>query len=363
MHRAHSDELFMLECLALAHRGAGMVSPNPMVGCVIVKNGKVIGRGYHGRFGGPHAEVEAIGSARGSVRGATLYVNLEPCNFHGKTPPCTDLIIRSGIARVVAGVRDPNPRVSGKGMRALQQAGVVVRTGVLEEECRRFNEFFFKYIRSGVPFVTLKIAQSLDGKIASLEGGPRWITGLKSRKYVHALRSHYDAVLVGAGTVKTDNARLTVRHVRGRNPVRVVLDGNFSSSERAAVFSRSKGGRAILIAGKHSIARHRRKAEILRKKGVVLLGLTAGAKGKIRLNRVLRALGSLGIASLLVEGGASVFRSFVDVGACDKMLIFASPRIYGKGIEPFAAIRRGIRLENPSFRAVGEDILVEGYLH
>ncbi len=353
----------MLECLALALRGAGRVSPNPMVGCVIVRNGRVIGRGYHKKFGGPHAEVEAIRSAHGSVRGSTLYVNLEPCNFHGKTPPCTDLIIRSKMARVVVGVRDPNPLVAGKGIRQLERAGVRVGVGVLEHECRRFNEFFFTFMRTKKPFVTVKIAQSLDGKIEHTGGGRRWISGFESRRFVHALRSSYDAVLVGAGTVKADDPLLTVRHVRGRNPVRIVLDGNFTVSQRAAVFRRSHGESAILISGMESLERDVRKAGRLRKKGVIIIGLPTDPRGRIRLSRVLKELGSLGIASLLVEGGGSVFRAFVEEKACDKMMIFTSPEIFGGGIEPFAGLRGSARLQNPSLRAVGEDFLLEGYLH
>src|SRR5258706_309746 len=208
-----TDELYMLECLALARRGAGSVSPNPMVGCVIVKKGIVIGRGYHRRFGGPHAEVNAIRSSAAPVRGSTLYVNLEPCNHQGKTPPCTELIIRSKIARVVVGTTDPNPLVSGGGIRRLRRAGVKVSVGLLEEECLRLNEFFFKYITTRLPFVTLKVAQTLDGKIAAPKSFPRWITGRQSRRHVHTLRSQYDAVMVGAGTVLADNPRLTVRNV------------------------------------------------------------------------------------------------------------------------------------------------------
>src|SRR5437660_11091013 len=221
MGRDSTHEIFMLECLSLAARGAGHVSPNPLVGCVIVKRGRVIGRGFHRRFGSPHAEVNAIRSAHEPVRGATLYVNLEPCHIYGKTPPCTDLIIESGIAHVVVGMKDPNPRMKGRGIRNLRRAGIRVTMGILERECRRINEFFARFITTGLPFVTLKIAQSLDGKIGGSKVG--WITGRASGKLVHMLRSRHDAVLVGAGTVVKDNPRLTVRHIRGRNPVRIVL--------------------------------------------------------------------------------------------------------------------------------------------
>jgi diaminohydroxyphosphoribosylaminopyrimidine deaminase / 5-amino-6-(5-phosphoribosylamino)uracil reductase len=361
-------ELYMLECLALARRGAGRVSPNPMVGCVIVKNGTVIGRGYHRRFGGPHAEVEAIRSASGPVRGSTLYVNLEPCNFHGKTPPCTDLIIRSNIARVVIGTIDPNPLVCGGGIRKLRRAGVSVTAGVLEQECRRFNEFFIKFIKDHTPFVTLKIAQSLDGKITPPRGRSRWISGLESRREVHALRSQYDAVLVGAGTVRKDNPRLTVRHIKGRNPTRVVLDGKFHLNERAAVFKNSGSAATILLVSRDALLKHSAKARRLRAQGVVVLGLEGRRDGALPLRSVLHLLGSRGLSSLLVEGGASLFSSFLRESMGDKLISFIAPEIFGAGLEAFAGgsaggSRRLFRLRDISVRQVGDDTLLEGYLH
>lgn len=356
----------MLECLALARKGAGRVSPNPMVGCVIVKGGRVIGRGFHARIGGPHAEVNAIRSASNSARGATLFVNLEPCNIHGRTPPCADLIIKSGIGRVVIGTRDPNPLVAGRGIRLLRRHGVKVTVGVLEEECRRFNEFFFKFITTRLPFVTLKVAQSLDGKIARKRGRSRWITGLKSRTYVHALRSQYDAVLVGAGTVKLDDPRLTVRHVRGRNPIRIVLDGRFRVPESAAVLRPSQEGAAILVVNQKSLRSHAAKAERLRMKGVVILGLDGDPAGRLPLNTLLRVLGSREIASVLVEGGASLFTSFVRERLCDKLLLFVAPAIFGGGLEPFTLLGRRespVTLHDLSVMTLGRDALIEGYLH
>src|SRR5260221_2143261 len=266
--KSPADEFYMLECLALARRGDGRVSPNPMVGCVIVKKGIVIGRGYHRRFGGPHAEVNAIRSSAAPVRGSTLYVNLEPCNHQGKTPPCTELIIRSQIARVVIGTTDPNPLVFGEGIRRLRRAGVKVTVGLLEEECLRLNEFFFKYIRTRLPFVTLKVAQTLDGKIAALKGFPRRITGPQSMNYVHTLRSEYDAVMVAAVTVRSDNPRLTVRNVRGRDPLRIILDGKFRVMPGAAVFRNSKGGQTIIMVERKSILRKYSKEELIRSRGV-----------------------------------------------------------------------------------------------
>ncbi|MBI3192960.1 MAG: bifunctional diaminohydroxyphosphoribosylaminopyrimidine deaminase/5-amino-6-(5-phosphoribosylamino)uracil reductase RibD, partial [Ignavibacteriae bacterium] len=230
------DIKYIKQCLTLARKGAGSVSPNPMVGCVIVKNGKVIGTGYHQKFGEPHAEVHAINSAKESVNGATVYVNLEPCNYFGKTPPCTKLLIKSKIKRVVVGMLDPNLKVSGKGINQLQKAGIEVIAGVLEDEAKKLNEAFTKYIQTNRPFVTLKIAQTLDGKIADKNRKSQWITGAASLKYVHQLRVENDAVLVGAGTIKADDSLLTVREVEGRNPIRIIIDGNFNVSEDARIF-------------------------------------------------------------------------------------------------------------------------------
>jgi len=355
-------EIFMLECLSLAARGAGHVSPNPLVGCVVVKRGRVIGRGFHRRFGGPHAEVNAIRSAREPVRGATLYVNLEPCHVYGKTPPCTDLIIKSGIAHVVVGMKDPNPLISGRGIRKLRRAGIRVTVGVLARECRRLNEFFTRFITTGLPFVTLKIAQSLDGKIGGSKVG--WITGRASRTLVHILRSRYDAVLVGAGTVVKDNPRLTVRHTRGRNPVRIVLDGKFAVSERAAVFKQSAGARTILISDAMYIRRHAGKRSKLRRKGVEILELTGRGNGRIPLRSVLKAVGSRGIASILVEGGASVFSAFLREDLCDKLLVFVAPKIIGKGVAAFAEPPdREIVAHDLAVMTLENDTLISGYLH
>jgi diaminohydroxyphosphoribosylaminopyrimidine deaminase/5-amino-6-(5-phosphoribosylamino)uracil reductase len=208
------EELYMLECLSLADKGGGYVSPNPLVGALVVKNGRVIGRGYHAFFGGPHAEVNAIRKCSGSPRGATLVANLEPCNHQGKTGPCTALIIKAGISRVVVGLPDPNPQVRGKGIAALRRAGIRVDVGVMREACEKINERFTKFITQNIPFVAMKVAQALDGRIGGGPGDPRWITTLASRKIVHHLRSRYDAVLVGAGTVLADNPSLTVRQAK-----------------------------------------------------------------------------------------------------------------------------------------------------
>ena len=231
MDRRTHDEFFMRRALTLARRGLGRTSPNPMVGAVLVRQGEIVGEGYHRRYGGPHAEVEALRDAGENIAGATMYVTLEPCCHRGKkTPPCLDALLGRGLARVVIGTIDPNPEVSGRSVRALEGTGIETTVGVLEEECRRLNEAYFKYIQTRIPFVTLKVAQTLDGKIASSTGDARWISSEASRRLAHRLRSVHDAVLVGIGTVLADDPLLTVRLARGRNPLRVIVDSTLRTS-------------------------------------------------------------------------------------------------------------------------------------
>ncbi|MDI6766687.1 MAG: bifunctional diaminohydroxyphosphoribosylaminopyrimidine deaminase/5-amino-6-(5-phosphoribosylamino)uracil reductase RibD [Bacteroidota bacterium] len=359
------DELFMMECIALAERGGGYVSPNPMVGAVLVKNRKVIGRGYHTRFGRHHAEVNAIGSARTSVHGSTLYVNLEPCSYYGKTPPCTDLIIKNKISKVVVGMLDPNPLVSGKGIRKLKRAGIKVEVGILNEECKKQNEAFTKFITTGLPFVTLKVAQTLDGKIADISGKSKWITNELSQQIVHHLRSRNDAVLVGANTVNIDNPELTVRKSKGRNPVRIVLDGGLKANSNASMFTNNKS-RTILFTSTRSARANNLKIKKLLNKGVEIIELPAMKKAVLSLKLVLRKLGELGIASVLVEGGANTFSNFVSDKLADKLLIFTAPKIFGKGIDGFIdlenqTVAKHVRLSKVSIRNLDGDILIEGY--
>jgi len=361
------DELFMTECLLLAQKGAGFVSPNPMVGAVVVRGGKVISRGYHKKFGGPHAEVNALRSSGGSVRGATLYVNLEPCNFYGKTPPCTDLIISSRVRRVVVGTKDPNPVVAGEGIQALRRAGIDVDVGVLDAECRKLNEFFFKFITSGLPYVTLKLAQTLDGKIADKHGNSKWISNASSRTLTHYLRSRYDAVLVGANTVIVDNPRLTVRHVEGRDPMRIVVSKRLSISPGARVFSQRRAARRVVFTGANAVRRQRRKIMQLKRKNVEVIELSSDGNEDLSLNRVLRILGERGISSLLVEGGATTFSMFLNQNCVDKIMFFVAPRILGNGLGTFRGVRscvlgREVQLRDISTWNLGSDIVVEGYV-
>ncbi len=359
------DEFYIAECLALAVKGAGYVSPNPMVGAVIVKNGRIISRGYHQKFGEAHAEVHALSNARGKVRGATLYVNLEPCNFYGKTPPCTDAVISSGISRVVVGTIDQNPMVAGGGIRRLGRAGISVTVGVLEEECRKLNESFFKFVRKHTPFVTLKVAQTLDGKIADKNGASKWITNRMSRTLVHQMRSRYDAVLVGAGTVHADDPQLTVRQVKGRNPVRVILSRSLDISPDAKVFSGP--GRTLLFTDPQAARRRGARIRELIRRGTEIIDIAAHRNGKFPIPKILESLGQRGIASVLVEGGASTYSAFLHQGCVDKVLFFVAPKIVGNGLDAFGELSgrvlgKGVEFTNISSWNLDGDILIEAYV-
>ena len=353
-----ADERMMAECLRLARKGSGNVSPNPLVGAVVVLNGKVIGKGYHAKFGGPHAEVNAIRNAlrsRSSIHGATMYVNLEPCSHHGKTPPCADAIVAHGIAKVVCAMKDPNPLVAGGGFRFLRNHGVRIVVGVMADQAERLNEKFSKFITTGLPFVALKVAQTSDGFVARTDGTSRWITTKRSRSLVHALRSQYDGVLVGAGTVIADNPRLNVRYVAGRDPRRVVLDGKLRASLSAHVFNDRGRSRTILISDR----KQERKSRKFEKKGVEVV-LMRGRNGEINVNKILRHLGRRGIASLLVEGGSATYRLFLKAGAVDKVYLFTSRKKFGSGLPSFAAPVRPFVLRDKKKIHLGGDTLVEG---
>lgn len=355
----------MMECLRLAQKGAGYVSPNPMVGCVIIKDDDVIARGYHKKYGGPHAEVIALNSAKKNVKGATLYVNLEPCCSYGKTPPCTDAIIASGIKKVVVGSIDPNPNASGKGITQLRRAGIEVNIGILNSECKKLNEFFFKYITTKRPFVTLKIAQTLDGKIADREKKSKWITTKTLRTIAHKLRSQYDAVLVGAGTINADDSQLTVRHTTGRNPKRVVIDRLFSTRESAKVLS--KQSQTILYTSDKYLRRNLTKKSRLEKKGVEIITLPQKIGGPYNLKMVLEMLGSRGITSVLVEGGATIYSLFLEQKLADKILFFIAPKILGCGLDAFSKITprligKEIVMEKVSIIKIENEFIAEAYL-
>ena len=359
------DAIFMSRALELALQGAGIVSPNPMVGSVIVYNGEIIGEGCHQKFGGPHAEVNAIASVSDEqkLREATLYVTLEPCAHFGKTPPCSDLIVEKGISRVVIGCRDPHVEVAGKGIARLQAAGIPVTEGVLEAECLKCNEAFIKSHTKGLPFVTIKLAQTLDGKIATSLGASHWITGEEARREVHRLRSIYDAVLIGEATVRADDSQLTVRHCSGRNPLRVVLDRRLSLPLDANIFDTA----APTIVFASSSWERLPKVALLRQKGVTVLFVKEHA-GELDLRSVLAELQKQNVLSVMVEGGSRLSASFVRAKLVDKITMFIAPKLFGgDALSSFAPLgismpdqALNLRFEPPQF--FGNDILLEAYI-
>jgi len=352
---SEEDEQFIQMCFDLARRGAGYVSPNPMVGCVIVKNSKVIGEGWHERFGEVHAEVNAINASRQNVAGATLYVNLEPCSHTGKTSPCVDMIIENKIARVVVGVRDPNPLVNGAGIQKLKKNGIDVAEGVGRSEARELNKFFFKWARKNTPYVTLKLAQTLDGKISDGRSTRSLISSKKSLVYVHVLRSQYDAVLIGSGTFKKDKPALTVRRVKGRNPVRIIVDSKLSGQYTPKFISAK--ARTIVFTSALSVKRF--KARSLLKNGLQLIP-TPEKNKYLDLAFVLSVLGEMGITSVLVEGGSAIATSFIEEQLADELLLFIAPKFFGEGVPAFGDMkRRFVNLAEISSEQSGEDVLVK----
>lgn len=344
--------------LSLAMRGTGAVSPNPRVGSVVVRDGHVVGWGYHGRFGGPHAEVEALRRSGNLARGATVYVNLEPCSHFGKTPPCAPRLVKEGVKRVVIGIVDPNPRVSGRGISILEEAGIEVIKGVLEEECRWINRGFLSLQQEGRPWVTLKGASSMDGCIALANGESKWITGAGSRKMAHLLRAEHDAVMVGIGTVVADDPRLNVRSVSGRDPLKVVLDSRLEISSNASVFS----GGDVLVVGREG-APEENRLRIEEAGGKVWL-CPMDQEGKPDLKAVLSYLGKMGVAYLLVEGGAGVISSFVAKGFFDQFDLFQAPKLMGRGLSltervHFSHMEEAIGLRPVKIRQVCKDLWVE----
>lgn len=326
-----SDMRWMRRCFALARRGAGRVSPNPLVGAVIVKNNQVIGEGWHEHYGQAHAEVNAIENAGGRCRGATLYVNLEPCCHRRKlTPPCTPLIIRHKIKRVVIANEDANPMVNGKGIAELKAAGIQVTQGILAGQGYELNRFYFKYITTAMPYVIVKIAQSMDGKITRQKGQPTAITSERSNRFVHQLRATCDAVLVGAGTIQTDDPQLTVRYSRGRNPHRVIIDGNLSTAPSARIFERNGDNQVILFCAESV---NPRKMRMLQERGVQVEPLPVQAPGVFDLVEVLQRLGQKKITSLFVEGGQRIFSQFIGQELFDEIILLQAAHFFGRGVE------------------------------
>jgi diaminohydroxyphosphoribosylaminopyrimidine deaminase/5-amino-6-(5-phosphoribosylamino)uracil reductase len=358
------DEKWMKRALRLAVAGRGRTSPNPVVGAVLVKRGNVVGEGYHAKIGEAHAEIVALRQAGEKARGAVLYVNLEPCTHYGRTPPCVPQVIKAGVKRVVSGMEDPNPLVNGKGIEALRKSGLDVRVGVLEKECRRLNEAFCKYILKKEPFVVLKVAATLDGKIATRNGDSKWISGEASRRFVHKLRDQVDGVLVGIGTILRDDPLLTARMKEGRDPYRIVLDSRLKIPEKAKVFERSPS--KVILATTGSAPQD--KIERLKKRGVRVF-IIDSKEGRVDLKSCLSKLGEIGIMNLLIEGGGQVNGSFLDEGLIDKFLFFLSPKLIGDpqalgifGGRGVTNLKEAVVLKEVKTKRIGEDIFVEGYL-
>lgn len=355
-----TDETYMRRALELAARARGRTSPNPMVGCVAVRDGAVIGEAYHEAAGQAHAEVKAIEAAGGDVRDATLYLTLEPCAHRGRTPPCADLLVEHMPQRVVVAMEDPNPRVAGQGIRRLREAGVPVEVGLLEAEARQLNEIFVKYITTGLPFVVAKCGMTLDGKIATWSGDSKWVTGEASRAWVHRLRDELDAILVGSRTVMTDDPSLTTRLPEGggRDPIRVVVDAEEYLDERHHVFHLESNAPTwvVLPEGKTFKA----EAETIH---------APSGPGGLDMVRVMRELGRREVTSVLVEGGGATLASVFEAGLADKVMFFIAPKIAG-GRDALSAVegqgaefmRDAIPLEDMSAQSVGEDILIQAYV-
>jgi diaminohydroxyphosphoribosylaminopyrimidine deaminase/5-amino-6-(5-phosphoribosylamino)uracil reductase len=362
------DETYMRRALALAGRRAGRTSPNPMVGAVIVKSGRVIAEGYHRRAGGPHAEAIALKKAGPKASGATLYLNLEPCcHLDKRTPPCVPLIIKSRIKRIVISMRDPNPKVSGKGIALLRRAGIQVTEKILRREALRLNETYIKFITTGRPFVISKAALSLDGKIASSKASTTWITGGKARQKAHRLRDRSDAVLIGIGTVLTDDPRLTTRLPggKGRDAHRIVVDSTLKIPLTAQLLTQRSKAKTIIATTRRA---HPDKIHSLEQAGATVL-IIKDQEGRVDLSELMTEIVRIGITSVLIEGGGEINASAFRSGIVDKLIWFIAPKLIGRKdavsvLEGFVEMdsRRPVSVRDLTVTPVGEDFMLEGYL-
>lgn len=360
--RRDEDIHYMKMAVSLAGKGAGHVSPNPMVGAVIVKDDRVISRGWHKVFGGLHAETDALASCAESPAGATMYVTLEPCCHYGKQPPCTSAIIKAGISRVVVGMTDPNPLVGGKGISILREHGIEVCTGLLEKEIRYQNRIFLKYITQRRPWTVLKWAMTLDGRIAAASGDSRWVSCEESRYYVHTLRGRYMGIMAGIGTVLADNPMLNCRTDGMRQPVRIIVDSHASLPEDSAI-ARTAGEYRTVLA--HTTDAMRERLEPLHGCGIETVECAATENGMVNLDDLMSRLGAMGIDSVLVEGGAELDWSLVSAGLADEHYIFVAPKIIGGkaakgpvGGNGFGKMSDALGLDIESVTTSGEDILI-----
>jgi len=352
----------MAEALALARRGLGMVSPNPMVGAVLVKQGRIVGRGFHRRFGGPHAEVIAIQDAKGQAAGSTLFVTMEPCCFLGKTPACTDAIIRAGIRRVVTATRDPNPRVNGQGIRCLRRAGIAVQVGMLAGAARRLNEAYFTFVTEHRPFVLLKVAATLDGMMATSTGESQWITGPAARHQGQQLRQAADAVVVGVNSVLKDDPRLTCRLRKRKRLVRVVLDCFLRLGPESRLFR--EPGPVVVFTTSNREGKIRR----LEKAGAEIVRVRMESKDRLSWQDILAELYRRQVVTVLIEGGATVVSSALEAGIVDKAFFFQAPKVLGpgklfsQGMKP-RTLTGALVLKDVQHTQLGPDWLTAGYVY
>ena len=360
------NEKYMKLAIELAKKGIGKVNPNPLVGAVIVKDGRIIGEGYHKEYGGSHAEVNAIDNAIESVEGATIYVTLEPCSHYGKTPPCVEKIIKNKIKKVVIGSVDPNPLVCGNGIKKLKDVGIEVETGVLENECNKLNEVFRKFIVKKKPFVVMKVAMSLDGKICTSSGESMWITGEESRENVHKLRNNLSGIMVGVDTVIKDNPKLTCRINGGRNPRVIIVDSTLRIPIDSNVIE-NRENNGIIIATTDLCDKE--KKSVLESMGVRVLEIKA-KKNRVDLNQLMAKLGELNIDSILLEGGSKLNFSALESKIVDKIQVYIAPKIIGGdksktpvGGDGVSKLKDSFKVNHMSVEKIGEDILLEGYLN
>lgn len=355
---------FMNRALELARMGSGMVNPNPLVGAVIVKNGKIIGEGYHECYGKAHAERNAVESAVEDVTGSTIYVTLEPCAHYGKTPPCVDLIIKKKFNKVVIGMLDPNVLVAGKSIEKLKKHGIEVILGVKEKECMKINEIFIKYITSKVPFVLLKSGITLDGKIATANGESKWITSKESREDSQVLRNRFASIMVGVNTIIADDSELTCRIKNGKNPIRIIVDSNLRIPLDSKVV---KNNNKLTIVATTEAANQNKKQELI-DLGVKVIEVNQ-KNNRVDLNELIKKIGEEGIDSILIEGGGTLNFSALKESIVDKIRFYIALKILGGekskssvAGEGFLELENAVKLKNTTYRTIGEDIVIEGYV-
>jgi diaminohydroxyphosphoribosylaminopyrimidine deaminase/5-amino-6-(5-phosphoribosylamino)uracil reductase len=359
------DEVYMRLALQLAESTQGQTGINPVVGCVVVKDGRIVGTGAHLKRGGPHAEVHALDMAGIEAKGSTVYVTLEPCSHHGRTPPCADRLITEKVERVVVAARDPNPQVAGSGLAKLQAQGIKVEQGLLESESRALNESFETYMLTGMPFVTMKSAVTLDGKIAAKSGDSKWISSADSREQVHTMRHKHQAILVGIGTVLADNPSLTTRlSVPGLSPIRIVVDSQLRLPEHAALLQGAGVTNQVYVLTTRQASEER--AQRLEQIGATIL--RCGDQAHVDLHAAMRRLGELEIGSILLEGGGKLSGAMLESGLINKVVLYIAPIIVGGREAPsvfdfdgYSTIREACRLDKLQIEQIGGDICVSGY--